>query len=110
MQDLTTNSEAIISPPFTVSPAEVDRARARDTLTGRAFNDLFLDEMLADPLVRLVMKADGVSAAHLRLLYAGGGAAESASAAPIRTAAKDGKPARLARPVPSHPRQLVKEM
>jgi len=54
---------------LTVSLADLDHARARDKLTGRALSDFFLDEMLADPMVRLVMEADGVSEAHLRHLY-----------------------------------------
>ena len=54
---------------LTVSLADLDHARARDKLTGKALSDFFLEEMLADPMVRLVMKADGVSEAHLRHLY-----------------------------------------
>ncbi|MCU0735554.1 MAG: hypothetical protein MUF20_08520 [Methylotetracoccus sp.] len=54
---------------LTVSLADVDHARARDKLTGKALSDFFLEEMLADPMVRLVMEADGVSEAHLRHLY-----------------------------------------
>jgi hypothetical protein len=54
---------------LTVSLIDLDHARARDKLTGKALSDLFLEEMLADPMVRLVMKADGVSEAHLRHLY-----------------------------------------
>ncbi|MGX9353443.1 hypothetical protein ACS3QZ_19800 (plasmid) [Shimia sp. W99] len=56
---------------LTVSLADLDHARARDKLTGRALSDFFLEEMLADPMVQLVMKADGVSEAHLRHLYSG---------------------------------------
>jgi hypothetical protein len=56
---------------LTVSLADLDHARARDKLTGRALSDFCLEEMLADPMVRLVMEADGVSAAHLRHLYSG---------------------------------------
>lgn len=56
---------------LTVSLADLDHARARDKLTGKALSDFFLEEMLADPMIRLVMKADGVSEAHLRHLYAG---------------------------------------
>lgn len=56
---------------LTVSLADLDHARARDKLTGKALSDFFLEEMLADPMVRLVMKADGVSEAHLRDLYSG---------------------------------------
>ena len=59
---------------LTVSLADLDHARARDKLTGKALSDFFLEEMLADPMVRLVMKADGVSEAHLRNLYSGFGA------------------------------------
>lgn len=61
---------------LTISLADLDRARARDKLTGRALSDFFLEEMLADPMVRLVMKADGVSEAHLRHLYSGIGTPE----------------------------------
>lgn len=56
---------------LTVSLADLDHARARDKLTGRALSDFFLEEMLADPMVQLVMAADGVSAAQLRHLYSG---------------------------------------
>jgi hypothetical protein len=56
---------------LTVSLADLDHARAQDKLTGRAISDFFLEEMLADPMVRLVMKADGVSDVHLRHLYSG---------------------------------------
>ena len=56
---------------LTVSLADLDHARARDKLTGRELAGIFLEEMLADPMVRLVMEADGVSEAHLRHLYSG---------------------------------------
>ncbi len=56
---------------LTVSLADIDLARAKDKLTGKELADHLLDEMLADPMVRLVMKADGVSEAHLRHLYSG---------------------------------------
>lgn len=58
---------------LTVSLADLDHARAKDKLTGKALSDFFLAEMLADPMVRLVMEADGVSEAHLRHLYSGRG-------------------------------------
>lgn len=64
---------------LTVSLADLDHARARDKLTGRALSDFFLEEMLADPMVHLVMQADGVSAAHLRTLYSGHGTPVPAS-------------------------------
>lgn len=62
---------------LTVSLADLDKARARDKLTGRALSNFFLEEMLVDPMVRLVMQADGVSEAHLRHLYSGLGTPES---------------------------------
>ncbi|WP_424931860.1 hypothetical protein [Amaricoccus macauensis] len=67
---------------LTVSLVDLDHARARDKLTGRALSNFFLDEMLADPMVRLVMKADGVSEAHLRHVYSGIGTPEPGSIAP----------------------------
>lgn len=62
---------------LTVSLADLDHARARDKLTGRALSDFFLEEMLADPIVRLVMEADGVSETQLRRLYSWLGTSES---------------------------------
>jgi hypothetical protein len=58
---------------LTVSLAALDYARAKDKLTGRELSSFFLEEMLADPMVRLVMKADGISEAHLRHIYSDGG-------------------------------------
>ena len=62
---------------LTVSLADLDHARARDKLTGKALTDFFLEEMLADPMIRLVMQADGVSEVHLRHLYSMPGSPES---------------------------------
>ena len=56
---------------LTVSLADLDRARARDRVTGKDLSDVFLEEMLSDPMVRLVMEADGVSDMQLRHLYSG---------------------------------------
>lgn len=56
---------------LTVSLADLDHARATDKLTGKALSDLVLEGMRADPMVHSVMKADGVSEAHLRHLYSG---------------------------------------
>ena len=56
---------------LTVSLADLDHARAKDRLTCRALSEFFLEEMLADPMVCLVMEADGVSPAQLRYLYSG---------------------------------------
>lgn len=56
---------------LTVSLADLDRVRAKDRLSGRDLSECFLDEMLSDPMIRLVMQADGVSEAQLRHLYGG---------------------------------------
>ncbi|MCZ0963861.1 hypothetical protein [Paracoccus benzoatiresistens] len=60
-----------LSRALTVPLAELERAMARDKLTGKALADFFLEEMLADPMIRLVMKADHVEEGELRDLYAG---------------------------------------
>lgn len=99
---------------LTVSLADLDQARARDKLTGRELSDFFLEEMLADPMVRLVMEADGVSAAHLRHLYSGSGTPNPNLNVPasntttqrtqdeesIRTAENEGMPSRPDSPPP----------
>lgn len=58
-----------LSRTLTVPLAELERAVAEDKLTGKALTDFFLEEMLADPMIRLVMQADGVAEADLRKLY-----------------------------------------
>ena len=55
---------------MTVSLVDLDAALAKDKLTGKDLSDFFLEEMLSDPMVRLVMEADGVSEIQLRHLYA----------------------------------------
>lgn len=103
---------------LTVSLADLDQARARDKLTGRALSNLFLEEMLSDPMVQLVMKADGVSEAHLRHLYSGSGTSDPNLAAPpskttargardeesIRAAENEGMPSRPDSPPSSRTR------
>lgn len=54
---------------LTVPLAELELAAAKDKLTGKALMDYFLEEMLADPMIRLVMQADGVAESELRDLY-----------------------------------------
>jgi hypothetical protein len=58
-----------LSRTLTVPLAELEHAVAKDNLTGRALTDFFLDEMLADPMTRLVMQADGVAEQDFRALY-----------------------------------------
>lgn len=55
---------------LTVPLSELERATAEDRLTGRPLAELLLDRMLADPMVRLVMRSDGISDAEMRRLYA----------------------------------------
>ena len=59
-----------LSRNLTVSLADLDGALARDKLTGKDLATFLLDALLADPMVRLVMEADGVSEVQLRSLYA----------------------------------------
>ncbi|WP_101069202.1 hypothetical protein [Roseovarius salinarum] len=54
---------------LSVSLVDLDHARAKDKLTGQDLSQVFLEDMLADPMVQLVMQADGVSEAQLRHLY-----------------------------------------
>lgn len=80
---------------LTVSLADLDHARAKDKLTGIALTNFLLEEMLADPIIRLVMEADGVSEAHLRSLYSEVGTPEpnpgaSGSKISIRSALDEG--------------------
>ncbi len=56
---------------LSVSLADLEHARAKDKLSGEDLSQVFLEEMLADPMVQLVMQADGVSEAQLRHLYSG---------------------------------------
>ncbi|QDY71312.1 hypothetical protein [Qingshengfaniella alkalisoli] len=103
---------------LTVSLTDLEHAQARDKLTGRALSDFFLEGMLADPMVRLVMKADGVSEAHLRHLYSGRGTPDpdlnvpasktttqrTQDDASIRAAENEGMPTRPESSPPSHNR------
>ncbi|MEM9899472.1 MAG: hypothetical protein AAF742_08865 [Pseudomonadota bacterium] len=59
-----------LSRTLTVPLAELEHAVAKDKLTGTALTDFLIQEMLADPMIRLVMQADGVAEADLRDLYA----------------------------------------
>jgi len=55
---------------LTIPLAELETALAQDKLTGKALTDFFLEEMLADPMIRLVMQADGVSEQDIRKVFA----------------------------------------
>ncbi|WP_343504260.1 hypothetical protein [Alloyangia pacifica] len=68
-----------LSRTLSVSLADLEVAQAKDKLTGREIADLFLEEMLADPMVRMVMEADGVSEMQLRHLYSGRRLADATS-------------------------------
>jgi hypothetical protein len=56
--------------PLTVPLAELERAVVKDKLTGKALASFLLEELLADPMIRLVMQADGVAESDIRALYA----------------------------------------
>lgn len=54
---------------LSVPLAELDAALAKDKLTGQALSQVIFDDLLADPMIRLVMQADGVSGAEICSLY-----------------------------------------
>ncbi len=60
-----------LSRTLTVPLSELEDAIAKDKLSGKALTDFFLERMLADPMICLVMQADGVSEEDIRGLYAG---------------------------------------
>lgn len=72
---------------LTVPLAELESAVAKDKLTGKALTDYFLEEMLADPMIRLVMQADGVDEAEIRVLYSAQPRTSQESAGGTRSAA-----------------------
>jgi hypothetical protein len=85
-----------LSRNLTVSLADLDGALARDKLSGKDLATFLLDALLEDPMVRLVMEADGVSEVQLRTLYAGsGGAPPSHSAMPSASAPASDEPVEL---------------
>ena len=54
---------------LTVTLADLNSARAKDKFSGKELAVFLLEEMLADPMTRLVMEADGVSEMQIRYLY-----------------------------------------
>ncbi|MEI4235216.1 hypothetical protein [Roseovarius sp. D22-M7] len=93
---------------LTVTLADLDHAHAMDKVSGRNLTDIFLEYMFGDPLVRLAMQADGVTAAQIRELNSAsrlsrGGNDEpdrtpetgpKRDEAPIRAAENEGMPVR----------------
>ncbi|MBB3712015.1 hypothetical protein FHS00_001591 [Limimaricola variabilis] len=59
-----------LSRSLTVSLADLEFALMKDGLSDTDLRHAFLEGMLADPLVRLLMQADEVSEAELRRFYA----------------------------------------
>lgn len=55
-----------LSRTLTVALVDLQQAMAKDKQTNRDLVDYFLEEMLADPLIRLVMQADSVSDSEVR--------------------------------------------
>lgn len=76
---------------LTVPLAELESAVAKDKLTSKALKDYFLEEMLADPMIRLVMQADGMTEAELRDLYSARSRAGQESAGETRGVSLPGK-------------------
>lgn len=68
---------------LTVPLSALDQALARDKLTGSGIVDFFVEEMLADPMIQLVMRADRVSEAEIRQLYSRTSRSADAPDAPI---------------------------
>ncbi|KPQ05616.1 MAG: hypothetical protein HLUCCA12_14595 [Rhodobacteraceae bacterium HLUCCA12] len=64
------NSHPGLARSLTIPLSDLENALARDKFTGGAIVDFFVEEMLADPMVRLVMRADRVSEAEIRTTYA----------------------------------------
>ena len=56
---------------LTVPLADLESALAEDRLSGSPLAEFRLDELLADPMVRLVMTSDGVTEDQIRRLYSG---------------------------------------
>ncbi|ACM03672.1 hypothetical protein [Cereibacter sphaeroides] len=54
---------------LTVRLADIDSAIARDEASGQSLDQFFLQAMLDDPMIRMVMESDGVTEAELRRLY-----------------------------------------
>lgn len=90
-----------LSRTLTVTLAELQNAVARDKFTGKALTEFFIEEMLADPMIRLVMQADGVAESELRDLYDAHSAAPSGRA---RTGEDEAAPGREDDALESGPR------
>lgn len=63
-------SHAGLARGLTVPLSAQEHAVARDKLTGRSLVDCFVEEMLADPMVQFIMRADRVSETEVRGIYA----------------------------------------
>lgn len=59
-----------LSRTVTIPLADLEHALAKDKLSGQPLADFVLEELLADPMVRLFMKSDGVTEDDLRRLHA----------------------------------------
>ncbi len=81
----TRKSRPGLSRILTVPLSDLERARAKDKASGKELTDVFLEDLLGDPLVLLVMQADGVSEAQLRHLHSGSLAARAGDDAQGRT-------------------------
>jgi hypothetical protein len=58
-----------LSRALTIPLADLEHALAKDKLSGQPLADFVLEEMLADPMVRLFMQSDGVTEEDVRRLH-----------------------------------------
>jgi hypothetical protein len=56
---------------LTIPLADLEQAQAEDQLSGPPLAQFLLDELLADPMVRLFMASDDVTEHDIRRLYSG---------------------------------------
>ncbi len=80
-----------LSRTLTVPLTELEDAIAKDKLSGKALTDYFLEEMLSDPMVCLVMQADGVSEDEMRGLYSCKASAASDHSVALQQPGQDAK-------------------
>jgi len=67
---------------LTVPLTALDGALARDKHSGLDVVEFFVEQMLADPMIRLMMTADRISETEIRTLYARGASGGQGGAAP----------------------------
>jgi hypothetical protein len=74
---------------LTVPLTALAGALARDKHSGLDVVEFFVEQMLADPMIRLMMTADRISATEIRTLYASGGQGGPAPDQPEQTVTQE---------------------